>query len=417
LHFSSLVSELVVITGTSSGLGRKTAQALIDTGKYHVIGAVRDLEKMTTVANDDGYGNSEDFTPMMCDLSSFDSVRNFCKKLDEFRITKPVDRLVCNAAVSYDNSDALFSKDGHEQMMQTNFLSHFLMTSMLLDSMVDSQDSQVTLVGGSENKKIANLVSLDGFKTGLKDPVAMADGATNFSAAKAFEDSKLCKHILTNYLHSKYHKLTGIRFNDFEARVGDEQGLFRVVNDASGAKSGLTLTSQGDSLVELKDEILDSKAYDIDAAFKLKEYANQITGAVWPKIRQVTSPCPTLKVIGAVTKGKLQREEMKRMRELGRPGISEPIEVLNPTKRQRIAAFADKVATVILKQTVGRVARVASKAVLGEFPEEALTGSFDEVSEDDVLEIELAIAEQLGKEKKKRDFGDKSKCSVANFCC
>ena len=36
------IKELVVLTGTSSGLGRKTAQALLRTGEYHVIGAVRE---------------------------------------------------------------------------------------------------------------------------------------------------------------------------------------------------------------------------------------------------------------------------------------------------------------------------------------------------------------------------------------
>ena len=32
--------KIVVITGTSSGLGRKTAATLLRTGKYHVVGAV-----------------------------------------------------------------------------------------------------------------------------------------------------------------------------------------------------------------------------------------------------------------------------------------------------------------------------------------------------------------------------------------
>ena len=36
------IKELVVLTGTSSGLGRKTAQALLRSGEYHVIGAVRE---------------------------------------------------------------------------------------------------------------------------------------------------------------------------------------------------------------------------------------------------------------------------------------------------------------------------------------------------------------------------------------
>lgn len=38
--------KLVIVTGTSSGLGRATARALLRTGEYHVIGAVRDLDKV-----------------------------------------------------------------------------------------------------------------------------------------------------------------------------------------------------------------------------------------------------------------------------------------------------------------------------------------------------------------------------------
>ena len=40
--------ELVVVTGASSGLGRKTCMALLRSGEYHVIGAVR--EYVTDIA-------------------------------------------------------------------------------------------------------------------------------------------------------------------------------------------------------------------------------------------------------------------------------------------------------------------------------------------------------------------------------
>ena len=39
--------KLAVITGASSGLGLETAAELLQTGKYHVFGAVRDVEKMS----------------------------------------------------------------------------------------------------------------------------------------------------------------------------------------------------------------------------------------------------------------------------------------------------------------------------------------------------------------------------------
>ncbi len=90
--------KLVVITGTSSGLGKMTARALLRTGEYHVIGACRDLDKMEAVAEMEEF-NTNDFTPMYCDLASFKSVHAFCSELDKFRQGRPIDRLCCNAAV------------------------------------------------------------------------------------------------------------------------------------------------------------------------------------------------------------------------------------------------------------------------------------------------------------------------------
>lgn len=44
--------KICVITGTSSGLGRRTAKALLKTGKWHVVGACRDVDKMMAVAEE-----------------------------------------------------------------------------------------------------------------------------------------------------------------------------------------------------------------------------------------------------------------------------------------------------------------------------------------------------------------------------
>jgi len=179
--------KLVVITGTSSGLGRKTAATLLRTGKYHVVGAVRDLDKMELVAEMDGFPE-ESFTPMHCELNSFESVRSFVNKLEEFKSGKPIDRLICNAAVYQPSLPyAKWSVDGHEQQMQINYLSHFLLTSLLLEDLAKAPDPRCIFVGsvtGNDNTvggggvyPIADLKELDGLKLGAKNPISMFDGA------------------------------------------------------------------------------------------------------------------------------------------------------------------------------------------------------------------------------------------------
>jgi protochlorophyllide reductase len=178
--------KLVVITGTSSGLGKSTARALLRTGQYHVIGGVRDVDKMEVVAEIEGFA-ADEFTPMEVELNSYASVRKFCKELDEFKQGKPIDRLICNAGVYQPSlAEPKWSEDGHEQQMQINYLSHFLMVSLLLDDLSKAPDARVILVGsvtGNDNTvggggvyPIADLKDLEGLKAGARNPIAMFDG-------------------------------------------------------------------------------------------------------------------------------------------------------------------------------------------------------------------------------------------------
>eukprot|EP00286_Rhodomonas_abbreviata_P029000 CAMPEP_0181315520 /NCGR_PEP_ID=MMETSP1101-20121128/15423_1 /TAXON_ID=46948 /ORGANISM="Rhodomonas abbreviata, Strain Caron Lab Isolate" /LENGTH=605 /DNA_ID=CAMNT_0023422741 /DNA_START=36 /DNA_END=1853 /DNA_ORIENTATION=+ len=228
--------KLVVVTGTSSGLGRKTAQALLRTGQYHVVGAVRDLDKMELVAELDGF-DPENFTPMHVELANFTSVRDFCDRLKDFKAAKPIDRLICNAAVYQPSLPyAKWSVDGHEQQMQINYLSHFLLVSLLLEEIAKAPDPRVVLVGsvtGNDNTvggggvyPIADLKELDGLKLGAKNPISMFDGY-NFDGAKAYKDSKLCLMMTSNILHDKYHKQTGIAFSSIYPGCIAESPLFR----------------------------------------------------------------------------------------------------------------------------------------------------------------------------------------------
>jgi len=226
--------KLVVVTGTSSGLGKSTARALIKTGQYHVVGAVRDMDKMELVAEIEEF--PEDlFTAMEVELNSYASVRKFCKDLETFKAGKSLDRLICNAGV-YQPSlpEAKWSEDGHEQQMQINYLSHFLMTSLLLPGM--EPDSRVVFVGsvtGNDNTvggggvyPIADLKELEGLKQGARNPVSMFDGY-QFIGAKAYKDSKLCLMMTANILHDRYHRQTGVSFSSIYPGCIAETPLFR----------------------------------------------------------------------------------------------------------------------------------------------------------------------------------------------
>jgi len=426
--------KLAIVTGTSSGLGRKTARALVRTGKYHVVGAVRDIDKMAVVAEIEEF-DPECFTAMECELNSFESVKAFCSDLDEWRCNKPIDRLICNAGVYQPSLPyAKWSADGHEQTMQINYLSHFLMISKLMPEMVKASDPRITLVGsvtGNDNTvggggvyPIADLKELEGLKAGAKNPISMFDGY-NFDGAKAYKDSKLCLMMTSNLLHDKFHKQTGISFASIypgciaesplfrEKRpwfrkyfpvfmkyitggfVGEEEAglrLFQVAHDPRCAKSGVYWSWNGgpregrgaeslekggqisggggagggwDSIYENDQS---DKVLNQDTASDLFKYSTMITGAEWPEANQPKSPCPTLKVIGAITAASNKKEEMKRMQ--ASPGmVAGKGIVITATAAKAVDAGQSLIFLPL---------RIVQRVLLGKLPDRATSGSFQE---------------------------------------
>ena len=116
-----------------------------------------------------------------------------------------------------------------------------------------------------------------------------------------------------------------------------------------------------------------AKVLDVDRATLLFHYATKITGAEWPELKAVTSPCPTLNVAGAVTKGMVRREELKRVKQ-----SQATEEKKKKSLRRKIVLGVDRVVSFGLRNTVGRVAKLLGKRMLGEIPETAKQGSFHE---------------------------------------
>lgn len=228
--------KLTVITGASSGLGLNTAIALSKTGRHFVVMACRDVEKAKRVASENGMPENS-YTVMKLELGSLQSVRDFVFNLKAFKSNRPVDNLICNAAV-YRPTDPepAWTDDGFEQSMGINHFGHFLLANLMVKDMSKAKDARMCIVGsitGNTNTVGGGLVypradlgNLSGFEKGARKPIAMADGAP-FFGAKAYKDAKVCNMMTVSELHRRYHESTGINFSSMYPGCIAETALFR----------------------------------------------------------------------------------------------------------------------------------------------------------------------------------------------
>jgi len=228
--------KLTVITGASSGLGLNCAVALGKTGRHFMVLAVRDVDKMKRVAKEMGIPENC-YVVMKLELGSLQSVRDFVFNLKAFKSIRPVDNMICNAAV-YRPTDPepAFTDDGFEQSMGINHFGHFLLANLMVDDMAKSKDARMCIVGsitGNTNTVGGGLVypqadlgNLQGFEAGARNPITMADGKP-FFGAKAYKDAKVCNMMTVSELHQRYHDSTGIAFSSMYPGCIAETALFR----------------------------------------------------------------------------------------------------------------------------------------------------------------------------------------------
>ena len=226
----------VIVTGASSGVGLYATKSLVDRG-WHVVMACRDLEKARAASATLGIPHSS-VSFALIDLGSQASVRDF---VDRFKAEgMPLHALVCNAAVYLPRlQQPGRSPEGFEISVATNHLGHFLLSHLLLPSLVplNGQAPRLitlgTVTANSEEfgGKVpipapADLGDLQGLEAGFRAPVAMIDGKA-FKAGKAYKDSKLCNMIMNREFHRRYHASTGVVFNTLYPGCVAETALFR----------------------------------------------------------------------------------------------------------------------------------------------------------------------------------------------
>jgi len=206
---AKMIGKTVIITGANTGIGKETALELARRGG-HIIMACRDIDKGEETAKTirSKVPNAQ-IHVMQLDLASFNSVRQFAKKFcDE---NEKLDVLINNAGVML----CPFTKteDGHELHFQINYLSHFLLTQLLLDKLKAAPSARVINVSA-----LAHAAARMNFDD--------LNFESEYSGREAYGQSKLAQLLFTHKL-SEILKDTNVTVNALHPGIIKDTEILR----------------------------------------------------------------------------------------------------------------------------------------------------------------------------------------------
>ncbi|OBF60946.1 short-chain dehydrogenase [Mycobacterium sp. 852002-50816_SCH5313054-b] len=176
-----MARRTIVITGASDGLGAAAARRL-RRGGANVVVVGRSHSKTAAVAAE------LDADYFVADFADLSAVRALA---DEIRARYPRIDVLAN------NAGGLFTKaqrtvDGHEMTFQVNYLAPFLLTTRLMDLLVDSRATVINTTSSS-HKLLPRVKISDLEETSGRRP------------SSAYALTKLAIVLFTRELHRRYH--------------------------------------------------------------------------------------------------------------------------------------------------------------------------------------------------------------------
>ena len=136
-----LHGRVMIVTGANSGIGKATAAALSDLGA-HVVLACRSEARGQAALAELSAVPGRSLTLLRIDLADFSSVRAFAAAFSA-RFDR-LDALVNNAGML--GRKRQLTADGYEMQLQVNFLSHFLLTMLLLPKLSAAPQGRVVML-------------------------------------------------------------------------------------------------------------------------------------------------------------------------------------------------------------------------------------------------------------------------------
>jgi NAD(P)-dependent dehydrogenase (short-subunit alcohol dehydrogenase family) len=179
-----VAGRTIVITGASDGIGAAAAKRLSRSGE-NVVVVGRSPEKTAAVAAELGAQH------YLADFTDLAQVRELANRLLE---AYPRIDILANNAGGF-MGDRELTVDGHERTFQVNHLAPFLLTTLLLDRLIESHAT--VLNTSSVGNKLYGRLTM----AGIDD----LDAEHGYRASKAYGNAKLENILFTRELHRRHH--------------------------------------------------------------------------------------------------------------------------------------------------------------------------------------------------------------------
>jgi NAD(P)-dependent dehydrogenase (short-subunit alcohol dehydrogenase family) len=263
--------QVVLVTGSTGGLGREVARRLGAQGA-HVIIHGRDVERGRALVEEieRGDGSARFYA---ADLASFDEVRALAAAI--LRDYPRLDVLVNNAGIWLErDAGRQVSADGHELHFQVNYLSGFLLTRLLLPRLRTSAPARIVNVSSVAQRPIDF------------DDVMLEHG---YSDGRAYAQSKLAQVMFTFDLARELadggvtvdavHPATMMNTDmvlerGARPRSTVDEGADAVMNLIAPSEPGTGRYFNG-----LRPADANEQAYDVEARARLRRLSEALTGA------------------------------------------------------------------------------------------------------------------------------------------
>ncbi len=255
--------RVVLVTGSTGGLGRETAKALARQGDHVIIHGrnVERGEELVAEITEDGNGNARFYR---ADFGSLSKIRALGEAI--LRDYDRLDVLVNNAGIFFPNSaKRRLSDDGYELHFQVNYLSGYVLTQVLTPLLEASAPSRIVNVssGSQEALDFDNLMlesNYEGRRAYAQSKLAQI--MMTFSLAEDLSE----RGIVANALHpSSLMNTSMVLEAGIEPRSSVETGrdaLMRLINDDVGT---------GRYFRVFEEARARPQAYDTEAVARLME--------------------------------------------------------------------------------------------------------------------------------------------------